>query len=612
MNNLINLLDLTQFESIDCDKNALTFEHSVKIYINKPQVINKWLAGSVLLDQATNSELLSFNNISQSLFDYDYEFREYLSKSNKVFQNLKYLIVYDLRQASQQNSCILFVPLFNQNSNNDETKYSTISFIHLFEYDHAQKRIKIWIDKKASEFNLESQLNWLSKTLLPKLKNWCLSITTDSEFTCTKSNTLTLYPNMINDYMKLYLELKELYWPRFASIWYEMTSTEPEKFIHEDISIAAYLILVWRHFNQKVECFVDLGCGNGLLVYILNDQGYNGYGVDMRKRKIWSNEFYAKLNVNLIERIIEPSEILFDKNEDWLVGNHSDELSPWLPVLAFKTSQVFNRKCNFFLIPCCLFDFNSKFNQKQKNESRNETYLNFLYRIGDQFGFEMFKDKLRIPSTKNACLIGIDDTVRDSITSIDSLKDMINSKIESLTMSNSMNQIDEFKARDLDLERLKSSRNCTKNVPQDLKIYVLKTVLDYLLFNENSGHESLLLDKFDGTKWNAGRQNARLSDIVALFDKELMSKLKLECGGMKTLLKNYHQVFQVFEKDRIVIRNLIGASNNDNVKNWRQKPKDKKDEKVQYLKTKNCLFDTYHPNGCLLPDGKCDFIHQKK
>lgn len=33
--------------------------------------------------------------------------------------------------------------------------------------------------------------------------------------------------------------------------------------------------------------FVDLGCGNGLLVYILNSEGHKGVGFDIRRRKIW-------------------------------------------------------------------------------------------------------------------------------------------------------------------------------------------------------------------------------------------------------------------------------------------------------------------------------------
>lgn len=34
--------------------------------------------------------------------------------------------------------------------------------------------------------------------------------------------------------------------------------------------------------------FVDMGCGNGLLVHILNSEGYNGVGLDVRSRKMWA------------------------------------------------------------------------------------------------------------------------------------------------------------------------------------------------------------------------------------------------------------------------------------------------------------------------------------
>lgn len=73
-------------------------------------------------------------------------------------------------------------------------------------------------------------------------------------------------------------------------MWCERT--DPKKFIHEDIAIAAYLIALWQKFYKNKPSFVDLGCGNGLLVYILNQEGYKGYGVDVRKRNIW--DLYPK------------------------------------------------------------------------------------------------------------------------------------------------------------------------------------------------------------------------------------------------------------------------------------------------------------------------------
>ena len=66
-------------------------------------------------------------------------------------------------------------------------------------------------------------------------------------------------------------------------------STDPSKFIHEDLGIAAYLLLIWKQeaLKQPIR-FVDLGCGNGLLVYILIKEGHIGTGHDLRARKIWS------------------------------------------------------------------------------------------------------------------------------------------------------------------------------------------------------------------------------------------------------------------------------------------------------------------------------------
>ena len=70
--------------------------------------------------------------------------------------------------------------------------------------------------------------------------------------------------------------------------------------MHEDIAIAAYLILLWRQKGSDEEVrFVDMGCGNGLLVYILAQEGFRGYGLDIRSRRIWSSLDKADLRVSL-------------------------------------------------------------------------------------------------------------------------------------------------------------------------------------------------------------------------------------------------------------------------------------------------------------------------
>ncbi len=115
-------------------------------------------------------------------------------------------------------------------------------------FEFSQNKIYIYLDQNSidqtksneEKEKLEFQVKWLTDTLMPKLKSWCMNIKTDDNMTCTPLATLKLYPNMVNDYSVLYQELKNIYWPRFSEKWYEITGTNPEKFIHQDISIATY------------------------------------------------------------------------------------------------------------------------------------------------------------------------------------------------------------------------------------------------------------------------------------------------------------------------------------------------------------------------------------
>lgn len=59
-------------------------------------------------------------------------------------------------------------------------------------------------------------------------------------------------------------------------------------------------------------------------------------GLDVRKRKVW-DEFsriaelhHAPLNPTL------PTSMELLKGVDFLIGNHSDELTPWVPIIAAR------------------------------------------------------------------------------------------------------------------------------------------------------------------------------------------------------------------------------------------------------------------------------------
>ncbi len=87
-----------------------------------------------------------------------------------------------------------------------------------------------------------------------------------------------------------YMALKGKYAEELMRGWAE--KTDPSKHVFEDLGIAAFLIELWRDTyplsaGQPPGGFVDVGCGNGLLVHILRRERYRGFGFDLRARKSW-------------------------------------------------------------------------------------------------------------------------------------------------------------------------------------------------------------------------------------------------------------------------------------------------------------------------------------
>ena len=56
--------------------------------------------------------------------------------------------------------------------------------------------------------------------------------------------------------------------------------------------------------------FIDIGCGNGLLVYLLVKEGHIGKGIDIRRRNIWSR-FQGRWIQRLFLNFDEISRIYF-------------------------------------------------------------------------------------------------------------------------------------------------------------------------------------------------------------------------------------------------------------------------------------------------------------
>lgn len=263
-----------------------------------------------------------------------------------------------------------------------------------------------------------------------------------------------------------YIALKQKYAKVLVDNWSE--STDPRKHVFEDIAIAAFLIEFWNSIYSSKQSFEfrDLGCGNGILVYILTMEGYRGEGIDARARKSWDS-FPDNVKACLKEQVLIPSvllrphpmayaqnSMLTDNGQTWkvpiydkvqhqgsiknsgksiqlvecytssellnepkvnvaefpsntfIIGNHSDELTCWIPLLGYP----------FMVIPCCSHNLNGDktrypvikgLNGRGSHEG-NSTYqglVDHVEYLALLCGWKVEREMLRIPSTRNSAVI---------------------------------------------------------------------------------------------------------------------------------------------------------------------------------------------------------------
>ncbi|KAK1825182.1 tRNA(Ser) Um(44) 2'-O-methyltransferase [Friedmanniomyces endolithicus] len=303
-------------------------------------------------------------------------------------------------------------------------------------------------------------------------------------------------------YQDTYTRLKTQYGRKLAEQWIEVT--DPGKHVFEDLGIAAFLVEVWRDMyvlpGEAIEGegggggrvafpgFVDIGCGNGVLTYILLSEGYPGWGFDARKRKTWSI-FPPEIQEHLQQRLLVPEvfqscprrdEQAYDDSTwhdgifrnapgSFIISNHADELTAWTPLLAYLNGS------SFIAIPCCSHDLaGSRFRappstkatkartstttpgisdktprrlpqqqqqdpapqtadhqsnsavtkatkshvpesgslartpsqQQKKMPSAYATLCSYVRSLAQDVGFEVEEEVLRIPSTRNLCVVG--------------------------------------------------------------------------------------------------------------------------------------------------------------------------------------------------------------
>jgi tRNASer (uridine44-2'-O)-methyltransferase len=259
-----------------------------------------------------------------------------------------------------------------------------------------------------------------------------------------------------------YAYLKGKYSKNLIDGWVEQTP--PEKHVFEDLGIAAFLIELWvdmyggetsqsdstrekqdgssderaaeRRLRAQTEFpgFVDMGCGNGLLVWILNQEGWRGWGFDARRRKTWAvlypdSEQDKLKEMLLVPAVLQPTTTSPSPDDStnppshpgifppstFLISNHADELTAWTPLLAYLSSSP------FIAIPCCSHNlggtrFRAPSHIKHmshaerpaqgKMASAYASLCSYVAFLTEEMGFVVEKEYLRIPSTRNVTVVG--------------------------------------------------------------------------------------------------------------------------------------------------------------------------------------------------------------
>ncbi|KAJ8008192.1 hypothetical protein DPEC_G00102210 [Dallia pectoralis] len=602
------------------------FWSAIDVWIKKPHVVNKRICGV----KETECRNVGFEELGNILLAHGID----VSESNDVFSFLnggverkhdkERLWSICMRTFIPKVNCygtivhkeiilkdfdsqrVSFLPVEEFVEGTASLRTNNIYQIHLLAGDNDEWTVAIHLLRPNDWFSdgvAYPKLPWLGGELLPKLVRWATESKT-SEF----RSTLSLLP--IEKYSLMYQQLKDKY-KKMVKVWPEVT--DPEKFVYEDVAIATYLLVLWDEERAEKDLtvkqsFVDLGCGNGLLVHILSNEGHPGKGIDVRKRKIW--DMYGP-ETNLEETAITPSDGFLFPRTDWLIGNHSDELTPWIPVIAARSSFF----CQYFVLPCCFFDFYGKYQRRQCRKSQYKEYIDFISEVSTTCGFNTEEDCLRIPSTKRVCLVGRSRSYQESgeLLAEECRAKYIQSRqtCSGATVHGSEAKGESKCHHDLletvrshgndwgegfqPRERVETVRNCA-SLPRDFIDGIVLRVANTLLG----------LTKDEGA-WNAGG-SLPVREVAELLEPETLQVLKNECGGLQTLLKNNHQVFRV-EGGMVHIRDWRERAQRPRGLQGVRADAKRRSVLTGALKTRPCWFHAQHPRGCPLQAGECAFAH---
>ncbi len=637
-----------------CRGSYYGFVNAITIWINNPQVINKKSCGSVVnYFRIIGKNKLSYNwinktvnilglricdGVTEEMFTKEFKLSETLEISeiseigSDSVENTESFLKENALDISDDEIAIVIRNILNKKHEMEKSIFELVIFdkadkscsfitlvpvkcfteqsggvVYKFSYNDGpdKKNISLYTCYTESYVDLTKNLSikWIENILLYEMVKLCEKFDRSelTELCNTVKNTESIQSKPYSEYSILYNELKKKY-----SIYIKncIKKNGSHSIVFRDISIAAYLIIMWKNETknkQETQKFINIGCGNGLLVYILVSEGYDGYGVNDKKKDIWN--IYGQ-NIILKEMTIQSSDELLLRDCDWIICNNSNVMIPWILVMASRSSY----RCKIFLLPYYFWDFDGKyiFNKKHGNikieekkttvninndirKGKYEIYLDYIETLGKICGFIMEKDKLRIPYGKSICFIG-----RSRNYEILNEHEMVEKREYFLSKRCNTLQENIFSTDMSDGGYIDYDITKTKNI-------IMQTIFNTLLQCENK--EIKQID--EGRTWNRGGI-LKIKDVPSMLDDSILLKnLKKKCGGIKTLLKNYYNVF-VVKKGMIQLRDF---TLDDPFYGYRKRKCVINSDRYKYNKTILCWYHEYHPDGCPRKSEYCIYAH---
>ena len=201
-------------------------------------------------------------------------------------------------------------------------------------------------------------------------------------------------------------------------------------------------------------------------------------------------------------------------------------------------------------------------------------------------------DRLKIPSTKRVAVIGSRRNYdsKEFAKKCEEIQEFINCRTKSKNSDSKHQWNVDFTPRNA----IEPVKNCSK-VDADIQRDIIEIVFKHVISKKR-----FFTDDFPNQTWNAGGIIA-LSDLIPLIPLDKLKKLKSECGGLQTLLKNNHQIFLV-QQGKVQLRKPLM---------YKERLEIQKREGTKYLfRQKQCWFDQNHPDGCPFQTSDCSFCHK--